>query len=263
MFVYCSGDSNGATDLINNWVAENTSQKITKLLSPGILNDLTRLVLVNAVYFKGDWAKKFNPSNTKEEDFHVSPTETVRVQLMHITKGKFVYGVNHKLNCKAIELPYCGDQLSMIVLLPDSVTTLQNVESALTAEDLLSVNKAFNMSSQDVQLWLPKFRLDEKLGLGDILSAMGMTDMFDQRLADFSGIDGSRELCVSKVVHQAVVDVNEEGTEAAAATAVVMARRCMVREPFEFRADRPFMFFIRDNKTNSILFLGRLVNPNV
>jgi len=118
------------------------------------------------------------------------------------------------------------------------------------------------MQQRDVHVWIPKFKLDEKLNLTEILAAMGLTDMFDMNSADFSGIDGTKELYVSKVLHQAVIDVNEEGTEAAAATAVVISLRCAVlKDPFEFRADRPFLFFIRDNLTNSALFLGRLVRP--
>jgi serpin B len=127
----------------------------------------------------------------------------------------------------------------------------------------LNVNDQFGMREREVHVWLPKFRLDENLALTAILAALGLTDMFNNDLADFSGIDGTRQLVVSEVLHQAVVDINEEGTEAAAATAVVMMPRCAlpIKDPFEFRAHRPFLFFIRDNATNSILFLGRVVKP--
>jgi serpin B len=262
--LFVSGNPNGATELINRWVADNTAQKITNILPPGALDSFTRLVLVNAVYFKGDWAKKFEVSNTKEENFHVSSTEKVRVQLMHMHKAKFSYGSNHELISQAIELPYAGNRLSMIIILPDPSSSLQKLESLLTADDILNVRDKFQMYEREVQVWLPRFRLNEKLDLTGILSAMGMTDMFSTKLADFSGMDGTRELCVSKVLHQAVVDVNEEGTEAAAVTAVVMMKKCLAvrKDPFEFRADRPFLFFIRDNSTNSILFLGRLVRPD-
>lgn len=258
-----SGDASGATDLINRWVADNTAQKITKLIPPGVLDHLTRLVLVNAVYFKGDWQKKFDVKDTKEEDFHVSATETVRVPLMHKSKAKLWYGVNQDLNCQAIELPYAGDRLSMFVILPIAVDGLGKLESSLSAGELLDARERFRMQLRDVHVWLPKFKLDEQLGLTEILAKMGITDMFNKNVADFSGIDGTRELYVSKVLHQAVVDVNEEGTEAAAATAVVMMTRCAVilKDPFEFRADHPFVFFIQDNLTNSVLFLGRLVRP--
>jgi serine protease inhibitor len=258
-----SGDSSGATDIINRWVADKTAQKITGLIPPGVLNALTRLVLVNAVYFKGDWDKKFDVANTKEEDFFVSSTEKVRVQLMFMRKAKFNYGVNPELATQAIELPYAGGRLSMFVLLPDPTTSLQKLESALTVDHVSHVLDKFRMSERDVHVWLPRFRLEERLALTEILAAMGLTDMFSMNLADFSGIDGTKELFVSKVLHQAVIDVNEEGSEAAAATAVVMMLRCApsLKDPFEFRADRPFIFFIRDNSTNSILFLGRLVKP--
>ena len=262
-YICSSGDSSGATDLINQWVSDNTAQKITKLIPFGVLTALTRLVLVNAIYFKGDWQKKFDVADTKEENFHVSSSETVRVQMMHKSKAKLWYGVNQDLNCQAIELPYSGDRLSMFVILPIDVEGLGKLEASLTANDLLDVHERFRMQQRDVHVWLPKFKLDEKLGLTEILAAMGLTDMFDMKSADFSGIDGTKDLCVSKVLHQAVIDVNEEGTEAAAATAVVMMIRCapMHKDPFEFRADRPFLFFIRDNLTNSALFLGRLVRP--
>jgi len=257
------GDSSGSTNLVNQWVADNTAQKITELIPPGVLNDLTKLVLVNAVYFKGDWEKKFDKNDTKDEDFHVSTTETVRVPLMHKSKAKVWYGVNQDLNCQAIELPYAGERLSMFVILPIEVNGLGKLESSLSADEFVNTREKFRMQLRDVHIWLPKFKLDEKLGLNGILAAMGITDMFDGDSADFSGMDGTRNLFVSKVLHQAVVDVNEEGTEAAAATAVVMMLRCapMFKDPFEFRADRPFLFFIKDNKTNSVLFLGRLVRP--
>jgi len=182
---------------------------------------------------------------------------------MHMNE-EFHYGVNHELKCQAIELPYAGDALSMFILLPDlSTTNLTEVEKKLTSDDLTNVTRKFRMASVHVHLWLPKFRLDEKLSLAEALSGTGMRDLFTESVADLSGIDGTKELYVSKVLHRAVVDVNEEGTEAAAATAVMMVTLCarIPSKEIYFRADHPFLFFIQDKATRSVLFLGRLAKP--
>jgi len=163
---------------------------------------------------------------------------------------------------EVIELPYVGDSLSMFIILPDRGTTLAELENSLTFDDLVNVRQKFQMRLAEVRLFLPKFRLDERLSLVQLLAAMGMRDLFT-RTADLSGIDGSRELCVSEVLHRAVVEVNEEGTEAAAATAVVYEDlfSASTDTPRVFRADRPFLFFIQHQATKSVLFLGRLVKP--
>ena len=224
------------------------------------IDDRTRLVLVNAIYFKGDWKKKFDAHQTTESDFHVSATETLKVQMMFMD-DEFYYGVNHNIRCQVIEMPYAGDTLSMFVILPDRSTTLAEVEKNLTFDDLISVREKFRMAFVDVEVWLPKFKMDEMLSLVEALDGLGMKDLFMEGVADLSGVDGSCELYVSKVLHRAVVDVNEEGTEAAAATAM-MAMCCSAPlDPNQFRADRPFLFFIQHKPTQSILFLGRLVKP--
>ena len=227
------------------------------------MNALTRLILVNAVYFRGDWLKEFDVNSTTDEDFHISPNESVKVKMMH-SKAKFYYGVNAELHCQATELPYAGEGLSMFILLPDQeATSLSEVEEKLTSDDFVNVRKKFRMSSVEVNLWLPRFSLDEKLSLSEMLAGIGMKDLFAPGGADLSGIDGSKELYVSKVLHRAVVEVNEEGTEAAAATAVVKKlRRAKIRKDVNFRADHPFIFFIQDKTTGSVLFLGRLVKPS-
>ena len=218
---------------------------------------------MNAIYFKGDWNKKFDKAKTEDKDFRISKEKSVKVPLMHMPKFKVQYGVSQEFNCKAIELPYNKNALSMFVLLPDdTVTSLQEVESKLTSDHLINIKDKFQMYEREVHVWLPRFKLDEKLSLEGSLANMGMDEMFSKN-ADFSGMDGTKELCVSNVLHRAYVEVNEEGSEAAAATAVVMMRMCAPRpmDHFEFKADHPFLFFIRDNATGSILFLGRLVNP--
>jgi len=163
---------------------------------------------------------------------------------------------------EVIELPYAGDSLSMFIILPDRPTTLAELENSLTFDDLVNVRQKFQMTSGEVKLYLPKFRLDERLSLVQLLTAMGMRDLFTEGVADLSGIDGSRELYVSEVLHRAVVEVNEEGTEAAAAAAMgVMVFGSASMYTRVFCADRPFLFFIQHRATKSILFLGRLVKP--
>jgi len=260
----CSGGRNAAVAEINGWVEEQTNHKIKDIVPVDAVDALTRLILVNAVYFKGDWNKKFDTTVTKDEDFHVSSSVKIKVPLMHIPKGKFVYGVDQRLNCQAISLPYVGEKLSMIILLPDhTVTTLADVESQLTADHLINAEQRFQMSKREVKLWLPHFKLEESLQLNNVLRNLGIVDMFGEGVADFSGMDGTKDLYVSKVLHKAFVEVNEEGSEAAAATAVVMMMRSasIPRDPFEFRADHPFLFYIVDNSTKAILFLGRVTKP--
>jgi len=251
-----------AVSLINRWVSDNTNEKIKDILSAGDVSALTKLILVNAIYFKGDWERKFDAKLTTHEDFHVSATEKIKVPLMFMKKVKVRYGVNDKLNCHAIELPYVKKALSMFVLLPDhTVTDIHAVERSLTVEDLTNITGSFGMYESDVNIWLPRFKIDEKMELNGILSKLGIVDLFNDSKADLSSINKARELFVSKILHRAYVEVNEEGTEAAAATAVVMMTMCMPRPPFPFRADHPFLFLIRDNATKSILFFGRLSKP--
>jgi len=234
---------------------------VTEIVSEDAIDQLTRLILVNAVYFKGDWLEKFNTNFTNDADFHISPSESVRVKMMYRKDKKLLYGVNHELQCQAVELPYAGDTLSMFIILPDlRATSLAEAEKKLSIHTLINVTNEFKMAKMEVEVLLPRFHLDEKLSLAEVLSGMGMKDLFTEGAADLSGVDGTKELYVSKVLHRAVVDVNEEGTEAAAATACVVHRLCY-SEPNRFRADHPFLFFIQDKATKSIIFLGRLAKP--
>lgn len=255
-------DAAMAAAQINQWVAENTNRKIKDIIGPNDISPLTRLVLVNAIYFKGDWMKKFDEGGTIEADFFTSSSESKKVMMMRMKKSKFNYGSDPVINCQVLELPYVNSVLSMFILLPDNtVSNLKELEAKLSAEHLTNVEKIFSMSNREVSIWVPRFKLDERLEMDKILPAMGMKDLFDPTAADLSGMDGTRELYVSKVLHRAYIEVNEEGSEAAAATAVAVNRRCAVLKDFEFRADHPFLFFIRHNITKSILFLGRLVKP--
>ena len=231
-----------------------------ELIQSGTLDNSTRLVLINAIYFKGDWLKKFEVSQTKECDFHVNANNSVKVQMMHMKKAKLNYEYNDKLHCQILELPYVGKSISMFILLPDlKVTTLEELESSVCSEDLNEISSW----EMEINIWLPRFKVEQLFELKSVLHEMGARDLFIGGTADFSGMDGTLDLCVSKVVHKAFIEVNEEGSEAAAATAVVMVRCCAAfpAEPLEFRADHPFIFLLRDNITNSILFFGHLIQP--
>ncbi|NWH87341.1 SPB9 protein, partial [Aegithalos caudatus] len=248
---------------INGWVEERTEGKIQNMLAEGILNSLTRLVLVNAIYFKGNWEEQFNKQWTREAPFQMNKNETRPVQMM-FKEANFNMTYIGDLQTKILELPYVGNELSMIILLPDSIqdgsTGLERLERKLTYEKLMGWINPQMMRSTEVMVSLPKFKLEEDYDLQPILRSMGMPDAFELGKADFSGISSVKELVLSEVVHKSFVEVNEEGTEAAAATAAVVENCCAMRV-LEFTADHPFLFFIRHNKTCSILFCGRFCCP--
>ncbi|XP_027764577.1 serpin B6-like isoform X1 [Empidonax traillii] len=248
---------------INGWVEERTEGKIQNLLAEGVLDSLTRLVLVNAIYFKGNWEKQFNKERTTEMPFQINKKETKPVQMM-FKKDTFNMTYIGDFQTKILELPYVGNELSMIILLPDAIqdgsTGLERLERELTYEKLIDWINPEMMDSTEVRVSLPRFKLEENYDLKPILSSMGMPDAFDLGKADFSGISSGNELVLSEVVHKSFVEVNEEGTEAAAATAAIMMMRCAMIVP-DFTADHPFLFFIRHNKSSSILFCGRFCSP--
>jgi serpin B len=251
-------DFRGATEparkKINHWVEEHTQDRIKELLKPGVLDSNTCLVLTNAIYFKGDWLSRFNKDHTREAPFHVTARDKVMVPLMS-QKGHFGYLEGESF--QAVEMPYVGKDLSMVVFLPRKVDGLADFEKLLTAERLTGwLGKLYDT---EVRVSLPRFKVTAELDLVPTLSALGMKRAFTGQ-ADFSGLDGSKSLFLSAVAHKAFVDVNEEGTEAAAATAVVVAKESARANPV-FRADHPFVFLIRDRRSGSILFLGRLVHP--
>jgi serpin B len=246
-----------ATRTINAWVEEQTKGKITDLLRSAHIDQRTLLVLTNAIYFKGLWASPFSVGNTSQQDFNVSPAEQVRVDMMK-QLARFRHFDDGAL--QALELPYKGNTLAMVVFLPKAKDGLGQLESSLTSAKIdgwLS-----KLSSHRVDVSLPRFKLTAECELTDALSELGMPVAFKLGKADFSGITGTRELAISAVVHKAFVEVEEKGTEAAAATGVVFARTAVAQQPpVIFRADHPFFFLIRDNRTGTILFLGRLVRP--
>jgi serpin B len=243
-------------DRINNWVEKKTKGKIRDLISPGLLNAMTRLVLTNAIYFKGNWARQFKEELTRPRSFTLLNGRHVDVPMMNQT-GKFRYAETEDL--QILELPYVGDDLSMVILLPRATDGLGHLEKSLKRENLTTWLN--DLRKREVVVSIPRFRMTSKFSLERMLASMGMADAFSDR-ADFSGMTGRRELFISAVVHQAYIDVNEEGTEAAAATGVVMRLTSIQPDrPPVFRADHPFLFVIRDNPSGSILFLGRVQDP--
>jgi len=246
-----------ARKTINTWVEKKTNDKIKNLIQKGVLDSMTRLVLTNAIYFKGNWAKQFKEDRTRKAPFTLANGRKVDVAMMNQT-GQFNYMEAESF--QGLELPYVDDELSMVILLPKEFDGLDEFEKTLTAEDLSKwLGKLRN---REVRVSIPKFKMTSQFALASVLKSMGMTDAFSAN-ADFSGMNGRRDLFISAVIHKAYVDVNEEGTEAAAATAVTMKLTSVgpARIPV-FRADHPFLFIIRDNHSGSILFIGRVMNPN-
>ena len=241
---------------INAWVEKQTNDKIKDLISPGVLDAMTRLVLTNAIYFKGNWATQFQEDRTREGPFTLLDGSKVQVPMMN---QKEQYGYMEADGLQGLEMPYVGEELSMVILLPKETAGIGELEKELTAEKV--AEWLGRIHKREVIVSVPKFKMTSKFNLGNVLGAMGMTAAFS-RNADFSGMTGSRDLFISAVVHQAYVDVNEEGTEAAAATGVVMRLTSAAPGGIPvFRADHPFIFLIRDKASGSILFLGRVMNP--
>uniref|UniRef100_A0A8C1Q0F5 Serpin B6 n=1 Tax=Cyprinus carpio TaxID=7962 RepID=A0A8C1Q0F5_CYPCA len=246
---------------INKWVEKNTQGKIKDLFPQGSIDALTRLVLVNAIYFKGNWEKKFPKEATIDGQFRLNKTQTKPVKMMN-QKAQFPLALIPEMNSQVLELPYVGKNLSMLIILPeeieDETTGLQKLEKALTYEKLMEWTKPSKMRRQEVEVSLPRFKMEETYDMKSLLISMGMEDVFDERKVNLSGMSPNNDLVLTKVVHKAFVEVNEEGTEAAAATGVVIANRSFA--PM-FIADHPFLFFIRHNPSNSILFYGRFCSP--
>jgi serine protease inhibitor len=256
-------DFKGATEAarltINQWVEQKTQDKIKDLLQPGTLAPSTRLVLTNAIYFKGDWQTQFDKTQTRDEDFYPSPVQTKKAAFMHRI-GSFNYFDGGSF--QILEIPYKSKELSLVVLLPKDRNGLPALEQSLTASNMRQwLSQVAQLDK--VIVALPKFKSTQQFELGATLGAMGMAQAFTGG-ADFSGMTGKHDLAISEVIHKAYIDVNEEGTEAAAATAVgmrAMAMRGPVEQPPVFRADHPFIFVIRDNRSSSILFMGRMADP--
>jgi serpin B len=245
-----------ASRAINAWVEGKTNGLIPELLSSRDVGPDTSLVLVNTVYFKAAWVYPFVKSLTTPGDFHLADGTTTRVPMMHQTR-RFPHAAGDGF--AMLELPYKGGDLAIDVVLPDEGVSLDKVESGLSTDVL---QKAIDgLGERDVAVELPKFKVTASAELSGTLAGLGMTKAFRPG-ADFSGIDGEHDLYLSKVVHQVVVNLDEEGTEAAAATGVIGFRVLAVKaKPTPFRVDRPFLYVIRDLKSGAILFLGRVADP--
>jgi serpin B len=244
--------------VINNWVEEKTQNKIKELLKPGVLDSMARLVLTNAIYFKGKWQFPFKKKATRDESFQLATGEVVNTAMMW-QRESFKYAEDAAL--QVLEMPYLDWELSLIIFLPRENKELKNIE--VTFSPATVNNWLVKLHEEDILVSLPKFKNSSSFSLKDTLSIMGMPDAFYTSAADFSGMtDEYQGLNIGAVIHQAFIDVYEEGTEAAAATAGTIAEGMLQpRKAIVFNADHPFLYIIRENKTGSILFLGRLMNP--
>ncbi len=239
---------------INNWVSDNTAQKINDLLPQGSIGPLTRLVLVNTIYFNAPWARQFEKRLTHDDLFYLADSSSVTLPMMRTTEYfRYAEGDGYK----AVELPYKYSAGSMLILVPDS-GKFGDVEKSVTVARLSEISA--KLASAYVTLEMPKFKYEsDSVSLKDTFSGMGMPAAFSN-YADFSGIDGSYDLSIGNIFHKAFISVDEAGTEAAAATAVGMSGTSMPPVPIELKINRPFIYFIRDNN-GTILFMGRMINP--
>jgi serpin B len=239
---------------INDWVSDETEGRIKDLIPQGAITQMTRLVLTNAIYFNAAWQYPFDEDATSPGVFYLLNGGEVTVPMME-QQESFSYTEGD--NYQAIELPYDGQELSMVIILPDP-GQFETFEKALEYQKVKSIIES--LERQEVRLTMPKFEFDSSFGLKKTLTEIGMPVAFSEE-ADFSGITGKKDLFISDVIHKAFVSVDEAGTEAAAATAVIMELTAMPETPVELTLNRPFIFFIRDIETGAILFVGRVMNP--
>jgi len=255
------GESEAVRKQINAWVEKETKEKIKELIPQGVITALTRMVLANAIYFKSNWLYQFDKKLTKDAPFTCDDGTKAEVPLMSLTGtlncGEIHLGGRSGLQVQVLELPYAGKELSMLVFLPAKGHGVERIAPRLPAQTLAKPA----LTPTDVKVFLPRFKAESFISLRPVLMDMGMKLAFTN--ADFTGLSSKgKELAITHVLHKAFVDVNEEGTEAAAATAVVIGRASAGPEPKVFRADRPFVFVIRDNATGAALFMGRYMGPN-
>lgn len=250
-----AGDAEAARITINDWVSEQTEGRIEDLLPQGVIDALTRLVLTNAIYFNAAWANPFEEAITADGTFHLLDGGEATASMMRQTES---FGYTEGEGYQAAELPYDGRELSMVILLPEA-GEFEPFDDSLDAGRVNGILK--DLAYRQVALTMPKFEFESDLSLAETLAAMGMPDAFTGA-ADFSGMTSARDLFISNVIHKAFVSVDEAGTEAAAATAVIMkGLSAAVEEPVEVTVDHPFIFLIRDIETGTILFVGRVTNP--
>ncbi len=243
--------------IINKFIEDKTNNRIRDLIPKGVLNALTRLVLTNAIYFKGVWMWQFDPENTTKMPFRVNPEKVVEVWMMYMKPEKARFNYAKFENLQILELPYKGNKISMLILLPKK--SIKDIEP-LTIEKLNEWKEKMRETKLD-EIYIPKFEFTKKYFLKESLKAMGMPTAFSLK-ADFTGMTGNKELYISSVIHQAYIKVDEKGTEAAGATAVVMELKALMPGKI-FKADHPFIFIIQDKETGNILFMGKVTNPSV
>lgn len=240
--------------IINSWVEKKTNDKIKDLLAERSIDGNTRLIITNAVYFNGKWLQEFEEAGTRKKVFYLSDGQEKKVDTMYAIE---TYNYGKDKNAQILELPYKGDDISMYIILP-SKNNIEEFENDLTLGYYNELKD--NLNSDEVKILLPKFTFEARAELNEPLQDMGIVDAFDSGMADFSGISASDGLSISEVIHQAYIGVNEKGTEAAAATGIVM-EESLPYYKYEFTADHPFMFFIEDKRTGCILFMGKVENP--
>lgn len=244
---------------INEWVYQETHEKIEDLIPKGGITSDTRLVLANAIYFKADWVQQFSANRTQEMPFNTLDGKQALIPMMRMEQPAHL-GYIAGDGFQAVELPYVGERVSMLVVVPDD-GTFTGFEASLTPEQVISILKS--LEPRSVVLTFPKFTFETSFSVADMLKKMGMTDAFDRGLADFSGMDGNGELYISDVFHKAFVAVDEKGTEAAAASAVVVGVTSAIMPDVQLVVDRPFIFLILDRQSGSILFVGRVLDPSL
>uniref|UniRef100_A0A8C9PUC2 Serpin domain-containing protein n=1 Tax=Spermophilus dauricus TaxID=99837 RepID=A0A8C9PUC2_SPEDA len=252
-------DTEKSREHINTWVSKETKGKIPELLPMNSIDEQVRLLLVNAIYFQGTWDKPFDKTCTEVRPFKINQRDKRPVQMM-CQKANFNFIYISEAQAQMVELPYAGKTLSMIILLPDEDVDLSVVENNLTFEKFTAWTKAASLQNIEVKGLFPRFKLQGDYNLESVLQRLGMVDAFQQGQANLSAMSTETDLCLSKVVHKSVVEVNEEGTEAAAAIDIDTIFDCISCAP-TFHADHPFLFFIRHNRTNTLLFCGRFSCP--
>lgn len=264
------GDSLRAVDTMNEWVSNMTRGKIKQLISKGSVNPWTQMVVANAIYFQSQWLYKFDSSATEQRHFQVTPSESMQIPFMTQTSNLMI-GTSDKLKVQVLDLPYADSQFSMLFLLPDASRGIDGLIRVLTPQDIYEL--VGEMYDDEVEVSIPKFKMEQEFDLAGPLYSMGIKNLFDPRFSDLSGFfeptsnNGTESVekgvTVNSVVHKTLIKVDEEGTEAVAATAFLMARSGRPAFPTKFIADRPFLFIIRDTATNVILFMGVVRRPEL
>ncbi len=248
------GEPESSRESINDWVAERTGDRIRDLIPEGLIDPLTRLVLANAIYFNAAWHLPFDENRTSMAPFHLLSGNRIDVPMMRQTEA-FNYARHEKSQAQAVELQYSGEETSMLIFLP-AAGKYDQFESSLSSDIISEISK--QLSPVRIRLSIPSFEIESEFRLADTLAGLGMSDAFDPQSADFSGMNGTKDLYLSAVVHKAFVKVDEKGTEAGAATGGTIGVTSL---PPAFTADRPFIFLIRDRATDAILFVGRILDP--